>query len=87
MRNKTILKTWFSEWNPEVAEILDTKYNDGKSTRYSFPLGTYEVSDINLLLKSLIPNDVKINTTTDDIRLGSNLTTNKTIWFTKKSFI
>ena len=39
-----------------------------------------------MMLKSLLPEEVKVNVTTDDIRLKSNLTTNKTIRFTKKSF-
>ena len=71
----------------EVAEILDTKYIDAKSTGYTFPPGSYEVFDINLMLKSSLPDEVKVNITIDDIRLRSNLTTNKTISFTKKSFL
>ena len=46
----------------------------------------YEIFDIKLMLKSLLPDDVKVNITINDIRLRSNLTTNKTIRFTKKSF-
>ena len=38
------------------------------------------------MLKSLLPNDVKVKITIDDIRLRSNFTTNKTIRFTKVSF-
>ena len=38
------------------------------------------------MLKNLLPNEVKVNITIDDVRLRSNLTTNKTIKFTKKSF-
>ena len=37
------------------------------------------------MLKSLIPKEVKV-TITSDIRLKSNLTTSKTIRFTKKPF-
>ena len=37
-------------------------------------------------LKSLLTNEVKVSFTIDDVRLNSNLTTNKTIRFTKKSF-
>ena len=36
-----------------------------------------------MMLKSLLPIEVKVNITIDDIRLKSNLTTNKTIRFTK----
>ena len=38
------------------------------------------------MLKSLLHNEGKVNTISDDIRLRSNLTTNKTIRLTKKSF-
>ena len=34
----------------EVAEIIDTKFVDEKSTGYTFPPGIYEVFDINLML-------------------------------------
>ena len=46
-----------------------------------FMKGIYEVSDNILRLKSLVPEDVKLNPTIDDIRLKSNLTTYKTIKF------
>ena len=36
------------------------------------------------MLKSLLANDVKVNASIDDFRLRSNLSTNKTIRFTKK---
>ena len=38
------------------------------------------------MLKSLLPEYVKVNFTIDDIRLRSNLTTNEKYSFTKKSF-
>ena len=38
------------------------------------------------MLMSLLPNEVKVNITIDDIRLKSILTTNRTNKFTKKSF-
>ena len=38
------------------------------------------------MLKSLLPNKVKVKITFDDIRLRSNLTTNKTKKFTKNLF-
>ena len=46
----------------------------------------YKINDFNLILKFLLPNEVKVKNTIDDIGLKSNLTTNKTIRFTKKSF-
>ena len=38
------------------------------------------------MLKSLLPDDVKVIFTSDDFRLRSKLGINKTIEFTKKSF-
>ena len=38
------------------------------------------------MLMSFFPKKVKINITIDDVRLKSNLSTNKTIRFTKKIF-
>ena len=38
------------------------------------------------MVKSLLPNEVKINITNDDVRQKSNLTTNKIIKFIKKFF-
>ena len=37
------------------------------------------------MLKSLVPDDVKVNTTNDDIRLRSNSTANETTRFTNKN--
>ena len=70
----------------EVAEVLDTKHIATSSTGNTLPPSIYETSDIKLMLKSLLPNDVKVNITIDDIRFRSNLTNNKTIRFTKISF-
>ena len=70
----------------EIEIIFDVIYIPTTSTGYTIPLGLYEIFDINLMLKSLLPDEVKINITIDDIRLGANLTTTKTIGFTKKSF-
>ena len=38
------------------------------------------------MFKSLLPDEIKVNVTIDDIRLRSNLTTNKTIRFNEKTF-
>ena len=45
-----------------------------------------KISDIKLILKSLLPNKLKVNILIDDIRLRSNLNTNKTTKYTEKSF-
>ena len=38
------------------------------------------------MMKSILPNKVKINNKIDGIRIKSNLTTNETILFTEKKF-
>ena len=70
----------------ENLAIFNIKYIGPKTVDYTFPPEIYEITDINSILKSLLPNEVEVNVTIDDIRLGSNLKTNKTIRFTKKSF-
>ena len=49
-------------------------------------LGIYQKSDLNLMLNTLIPNEVKVNNKIDDIIQRLNLTTTKTKKFTKKPF-
>ena len=68
----------------EIEYILDTKYIAATSTRYTLPPGIYEISDFDLMLWSLFPDDLKRNITIDDIILKSDITTIKTIRFTKK---
>ena len=70
----------------EVIDILDLKYIVGSTKRYTLPPGIYEIIDNIFMLQSLLPNDVKVNITIDDVRIKSKLSTNKTIRFTKKSF-
>ena len=70
----------------EVMDILDLKYIPTKRTGYSLDSGIYEVDDLNNTLKYILPDNVKISVTIDDIRLKSNLKTNQTLIFTEKSF-
>ena len=70
----------------EIMDILDLKYIPTKRTGYSLNPGIYEVIDINNTLKHILPDNVKINITIDDIRLKSNLKINQTLIFTEKSF-
>ena len=70
----------------EFMDILDLNYIPTKGTGYSLYPGIYEVVDLNITLKRILPNNVKINITIDDIRLKSNLKTNQTLLFTEKSF-
>ena len=71
----------------EIKDTLDTnrKNNAALSTEYTLPQGIYENSNINLMLKSLLPNEVKVIISIDD-RLITKLTTEKTIKFTEKPF-
>ena len=70
----------------EIMDILDLKYTPTKRTGYSLNPGIYEVVDLNNTLKHILPDNVKINITIDDIRLKSNLKINQTLIFTEKSF-
>ena len=70
----------------EIVDFLNIKYIAGSIIGYTLVLGVYEISDNNLMLKSLLLSKVKVNTTTDDIRLKSNLNNKKTFRFPKKNF-
>ena len=70
----------------EVIDILDFKYIPTKRTGYSLNPTIYEVVDLNNSLKYILPDNVKVSVTIDDVRLKSNLKTNKTLIFTEKSF-
>ena len=70
----------------EIIDILDLKYIPTKRTGYSLNPGIYEVIDLNNTLKYILPDNVKVTITIDDIRLKSNLKINQTSIFTEKSF-
>ena len=70
----------------EIMDILDLKYIPTKKTGYSLDSGIFEVDDLNNILKYILPDNVKVCITIDDIRLKSNLKTNQTLFFTGKSF-
>ena len=70
----------------EIEDILDVKHTAGSTEGYTVAPAIYEVTDFNMLLMSLLPKDVKVSIKIDDIRQKTNLTTNETIGFTKKSF-
>ena len=71
----------------EFIDILDLNYISTTTIEYTLPPGMYKIIDINFKLKSLLPKEVKLNITIDDIRLKSKLTTNKTTIFTKNHFL
>ena len=70
----------------EIMGILDLKYIPTKRRGYSLNPGIYEVVDLNSLLKHILPGNVEVNITIDDVRLKSNLKNNQTLIFTEKSF-
>ena len=70
----------------EIMDRLDLNYIPTKRTGYSLNPGIFEVVDLNITLKQILPNNVKVNITIDDIRLKSNLKINQTLIFTEKSF-
>ena len=70
----------------EIVDILDVKHIAGSTKGYTLEPGIYKIIDINFMLKFLLHKEVKVNITIDDVRLKSNLTTNKTNRFTKKLF-
>ena len=70
----------------EIIDILDLEYIHTKRTGYSLNPGIYEVVDLNNTLKYILPDNVKVSITIDDIRLKSNLKINQTLIFTEKSF-
>ena len=71
----------------EILDIFVVKCDSGSTIGYTLVQSLYEIADIILMVKSLFPNYVKVKIINDDIRLKSSLTTNKTIRFTKKSFV
>ena len=70
----------------EIKDILDLKYIPTKRTRFSLNPGIYEVVDLNNTLKHILPNNVKVSVTIDDVRLKSKLKINQTLIFTENSF-
>ena len=70
----------------EILDVLDLKYISTKRIGYSLNPGIYEVIDLNNTLKHILPDNVKVSITIDDIRLKSNLKIIQTLLFTEKSF-
>ena len=70
----------------EIIDILDLKYIPTKGIGYSLNPSIYEVVDLNNTSKYILPDNVKVSVTIDDVRLKSNLKINQTLVFIKKSF-
>ena len=56
----------------EITDVLELKYIPTKRIGYSLNPGTYEVVDLNNTLKSILPDNVKVSITIDDVRLKAN---------------
>ena len=65
----------------EVEKILDRKIIATSSTGYTLLPGIYRITDFISMLKSLLPDRVKVIVTIDDFKPKSSLTTNNTIRF------
>ena len=70
----------------EIMNILDLKHIPTKGTGYRLIPGIYEVNDLINTLKHILPDNVEVNITIDDIGLKSNLKINQTLIFTERSF-
>ena len=70
----------------EIIDMLDLKNIPTKRTGYSLNPGIYEVVDLHHTLKYILPDNVKVSVTIDNVRLKSNLKINQTLIFTEKSF-
>ena len=70
----------------EIIDVFDLKHIPTKRKGYSLNPGIYEVVDLNNTFKYILPDNVKMSITIDDVRLKSNLKINQTLIFTEKSF-
>ena len=71
--------------NSEYADTLVMKNTGAKNTKYTTHTLKNKNNDLNLF-DSLLHNEVKVKFINNIIGLRSNLTTNRTIKFIKKSF-
>ena len=62
----------------EIIDILDLTNIPNKKTGYSLNPSFYEIIVLNDTLKYILPDNVKLSITFDDVRLKSNLKTNQT---------
>ena len=51
----------------EIIDTSDLNYIPSKRIGYSLQPGIYEISDLNTTLEYLVPNDVEVSITIDDI--------------------
>ena len=62
------------------------KNKSASTTGYTLKPTLIEVSDLSLMLESLLPNEINVELIVYDTSLRSNLTTNKTPKLTEKFF-
>ena len=70
----------------EIINIIDFKYIPKKRIGYSMKPNIYNVVDLNINLKNILPENVKISVNIDEKKYKSNLKINQTLIFTNKSF-
>ena len=76
----------FQLFYDEIIDVLDLKYIPTKRLGYSIEPNIYNVVDLNITLKNILPNNVKINITIDERKYKTDLKINQTLIFTNKSF-
>ena len=70
----------------EITNILGLKRIRTKRIGCSIPPGMYKIIDNNFMSKHLLPKEVKVDITIDDVRLKSILKNNQNLLLTKPSF-
>ena len=70
----------------EITDILDLKFIPTKRVGYSLKPNIYQISDINITLRNILPDNVKITVTIDEKKSKPNLKINQLLIFTNKSF-
>ena len=71
----------------EIIDVSDLKFIPSKRIGYSPQPGLHKISNLNKTAELILPNNVKVSITIDDIRLKTNLNNNQNLRFTEKSFI
>ena len=70
----------------EIIHILDLENIPTKRIGSNLNPDVYEVVDLKNTLKYILPDNVKINVTIDDVRLKSSLKINQALIYTNESF-
>ena len=68
---------WMELTYDKILDVIDIKHTSATSIGYTIASGKNEISDRNMMVKSLPTSGVKVKITIDDLRLKSNLTTKK----------